>query len=103
MLDALGIDFSREVEVFHYCRLPSGRHSHGGWFHAAGRITAGRESQREVAPGSYVLDLEVLSPQLSVGLSSRSDLVREPFRDLPLIQLDLQAELPWLISDPEPE
>jgi len=63
----------------------------------------GIDFSREVGPESYVPDLELLSPHLSVGFCSRCDLVREPFRDLPLIQLDLQAELPWVISAPEPD
>jgi hypothetical protein len=99
----LGIDAFRDVEVAHQCRLPSGLHSYGGWFHGVGRITAGGECQREVGPGSYVPDLEVLSPHLSIGFRTACDLVREPFQGLPLFQLDIQAEVPWVISAPEPD
>jgi hypothetical protein len=92
LLDALGIDAFREVEVAHHCRVPSGLHSYGVWFHAVGRITAGAD----------VSEFEVLSPHLSVGFKTGCDLVREPFRGLPLFQLEIQAEVPWVISAPEP-
>ena len=103
LLDSIGVDSSREVEVVHYCRLPSGLHSYGGWFHAVGRITAGRDCWRDAGSGVRVPDLEVLSAHLSVGFQTNCDLVREPFRGLPLIQLEIQAEVPWIISAPEPD
>ena len=39
-------------------------------------------------------EFEVLSPHLSVGFKTGCDLVREPFRGLPLFQLEIQAEVP---------
>jgi hypothetical protein len=103
LLRALGVDPRREVEVYHNARLPSGLHCYGGWFHAVGKIAAGGECWREVKPRIRIPELESLSPQLAIGFQLECALVREPFRGLSLIQVEFQAEVPWVISAPEPQ
>jgi hypothetical protein len=103
LLHDMGIDPAREVEAYHNARLASGLHSYGGWFHAIGKIVSGGECWREVAPDMRVPELESLSTHLAVGFQSQCALVRESFRGLQLFQVEFQAELPWLISAPEPQ
>jgi len=103
LLRMIGVDPAREVEVHHNARLPSGLHSYGGWFHAVGRIIAGGECWREVKPGVLQAEFEPVSGQLAVGLRSDCALVREPFRGLPLFQIEIEAEVPWVLSTAEPQ
>jgi hypothetical protein len=41
-------------------------------------------------------------PRLSIGFHTNIALVREPFAGLPLVQLEIIAQLPWVIAAPEP-
>ena len=51
---------------------------------------------------SATADFEPLSPTLSIGLHSNAKLVRPSFQGLPLVQLEISAELPWVIDADEP-
>src|SRR5262245_15323270 len=41
LLGRLGIPANREAEVYHNCRLESGLHSYGAWYHFVGRVLFG--------------------------------------------------------------
>jgi hypothetical protein len=45
---------------------------------------------------------EPLSPTLSIGFHTDVALIRAPFEGLSLVQLEISAELPWVISAEEP-
>src|SRR5882724_9588172 len=47
LLELLGVPFGREGEVYHFCRLETGLHSYGGWYHFVGRVLSG---ERESSP-----------------------------------------------------
>ena len=85
-------------------RSASGLHHYGGWFHFVGTIESGANAWRPIADGSTArtADFDPLSEILSVGLHTDVALVREPFAGLPLIQLEISAELPWVIAAEEP-
>lgn len=106
ILDQLGISPPWEVEVYETGRAAPGLHRYGAWFHFVGTIEPFPESpRRTVADGSAVRTAharEPLSETLSVGLHTDVALVREPFAGLPLVQLEIDAELPWVISAEEP-
>lgn len=91
LLDELGIPFDREAEVYHNCRLDSGLHSYGAWYHFVGRVLYGeREGLPHVPFGSF-----------SVHYHSRPVLVPEAFAGQPVVQLEVIAEVPWLSDVPE--
>ncbi len=105
ILGQLGISPPWEVEVYEMGRSASGLHLYGGWFHFVGTIESGGDAGRRVGAGSRVrtaADHDSLSETLSVGFHTDVDLVREPFAGLPLVQLDIVAELPWVIAAEEP-
>ena len=102
LFDRLGISPSLEVEVYHLCRLESGKHLYGGWFHFAGAIASGRDARKQVREGVWQPDLETVDEHFSLGFSSRVALVRQPFRGLSLVQLEMEIRLPWVIASPEP-
>ncbi len=43
IFDALGIDYRKPAEIYHNCRLETGNHSYGGWYHFLGTIVFGED------------------------------------------------------------
>ena len=102
LLDALGVDPAKPAELCHWCREPSGLYLTGGWFHLVGSIVAGEDVVHEVS-GTGTFRFEELVPGLEFGFSARLALVREVFVELPLVQLEFQTRVPWVLAEPEPE
>ncbi len=91
LLDRLGIPINREAEVYHNGRLPSGLHSYGAWYHFVGRVLFG---EREGSPNA------AFGP-LSVFFHSSPVLLPDAFAGQPVLQLEVEAEVPWLSGVPE--
>jgi hypothetical protein len=91
LLDRLGIPLDREAEVYHNARLESGLHSYGGWYHFVGRVLFG---ERECSP-------HVAVGPLAVYFHSQPAMLPEAFARQPVVQLEIDAEVPWLSEIPE--
>lgn len=104
ILTQLGIVPPWEVEVYEMGRSPSGLHLYGGWFHFVGVLESGSNAWRPVGAETtgHVADVEPLSQTLSIGFHTDVALIRPSFQGLPLVQLEIVAELPWLIDAEEP-
>jgi hypothetical protein len=105
VLTQLGISPPWEVEVYELGRAASGLHLYGGWFHFVGTIDSGDSALRPIKenPSGKTLDFEPLSSTLSVAFHTDLSLVRPSFMGLQLVQLEIKAELPWVIDEREPE
>ena len=66
LLDRLGIPFDREREVYHNCRLETGLHSYGGWYHFVGRVLSG---ERECSPTASSISKDTI--RATDGVHSR--------------------------------
>ena len=97
VLEKLGISPPWEVEVYELGRAPSGLHHYGGWFHFVGTIESGAPALR-----SGSADFEQLSSTVSIGFHAAAQLVRPSFKGAPIVQLEVSAELPWVIDAEEP-
>jgi hypothetical protein len=95
----LGIDSTREAEIYHVARITPGRHSYGGWFHFVGALQSGNDSKTALEDGQTRVSFEPVTPQFAVAFTSRVDLVPAPFERAPLLQLEFAAEVPWLLPD----
>lgn len=91
LLDQLGIPLDCEIEVYHNCRLKSGLHSYGAWYHFVGHVLVG---ERESAP-------DIRLDGFACFFHSQPALLSDEFVDLPVVQLEVQAEIPWLSDVPE--
>lgn len=91
LLDQLGIPPDREIEVYHNGRLTSGLHSYGAWYHFVGHVSVG---ERELAP-------HVRLAPFAWYFHSHPALLDEAFARLPVAQLEVEAEIPWLSDVPE--
>jgi len=91
LLARLGIPFDREAEVYHNARLESGLHFYCGWYHFVGRVLFGeRECSPNVGFGAF-----------SVFFHSHPALLPEAFAGQPVVQLEVEAKVPWLSEVPE--
>jgi hypothetical protein len=98
----LGIPPDREVEIYRMGRMESGRHHYGGWFHLVGSLVSGEHAAKQVAENTWQPDLEKTDEYFQIGFSSQIELIQAPFKNLPLIQLEFIAEVPWVLDSPEP-
>lgn len=99
---ALGVDPAKPAELCHWCREPSGLYLTGGWFHVVGSIVSGEDVMNwNGASGTF--RFEELVPGLDFGFSARLALVRKVFAGLPLVQLEFQTRVPWVLTEPEPD
>ena len=103
LFEKLGISFEREVEVYHMARMESGKHFYGGWFHFVGRILSGGDAVKHVAENVWQPDLEGVTEDFSLGFRSRAELLRKPFEGKTIVQVEFTANVPWVISSPEPK
>ncbi len=67
-------------------------------------IESGRSAWRpdRDQPSAKTADFEPLSPTVSIGFHTDIALVRPSFEGLPLVQLEIGVELPWVITEEEP-
>jgi hypothetical protein len=102
LFDQLGIDPSREAEIYHNARMPSGLHLYGGWFHFVGSIEKGGDAFVPVAPNAGSFALEPVGEHFKLGFSAHIGLAPPSFAGRPLVQVEFSAEIPWVISATEP-
>ena len=63
LFEDLGIDFTKEAEVYHMVRLRPGLHQYGGWFHCVGRVESETEEAGQTA--GRVLTVATTRPRWS--------------------------------------
>lgn len=103
LFEELGISPDREIEVSYNARVEAGKHHYSGFFHLIGKITNGVDASRQIAANAWTFDLEKVDERLQLGFTSRIALLDESFARLPVVQLEFQAIVPWLLSEPEPD
>jgi hypothetical protein len=88
-LTGVGVDEPCEAEVIQHVVRESGLHLCEGWLHFVGRIEEGPEHGTTVDVANA-----------SVGFEARSDLAHDALRGSELVQMTIQAEVPWLLDEP---
>jgi hypothetical protein len=85
-------------------RLESGRHLYGGWFHFVGSLLPSEGEASDAAKSVWAsnVDSGTEFSEFSFKFSERADLAHEPFKGLPLVQLEFLAKIPWVIDAEEP-
>ncbi len=92
LLDQLGIDPSKDGEVYHNGRNAPGRHDYAGWFHFVGELAeTGDFAPVSLAEGFTAWMCRAGAPRLA------------SLEGLAAVQLEFHAEgVPWLLNEPEP-
>ena len=98
LLDAFGVPLNRTSEVYHLHRVKPGRHLYGFWVHLFGTME-GPDCLRE--DGQMVL--EPMGTSCRVGFSLARTLVPAELDDSPLLQFEVNLELPWVLGENELE
>lgn len=91
LLSRLGIPCDQEAEVYHTGRLESGLHQYGAWYHFIGRVVFG---EKDCSPN-------IEYDAVSLYFCSSQSLLPEPFEGQPIVQLEIEAKVPWMSEIPE--
>ena len=93
LLESLGIDPSKDSEIYHTCRMSPGKHLYGGWFHFVGTLeVTGDFAPVEMAGG------------FTAWMGRGASQCLEEFKGLPLVQVELSATgVPWCLDELEAE
>ena len=102
LLRALGVPPDRESEVYYLGRSRRGAHWYGGWFHLVGEITSGPAST-PAEGGGVMHHLHSLTDVVSIGFHPASALIPDSLKGFKALQLEFHTEIPWTISEPEPD
>ena len=102
LFDQLGVRHDRESETWEGGPVDDGRYFYAGWFHFVGAELAGRDAFVHWTETSGTWDLEALTGGFSAGLTIELALVPEALRSLPVLQLEFQAKVPWVLEEPYP-
>ena len=87
LFGALGINYERDAEIYHTARMESGLHLYGGWFHFIGSVSKQPNGPAQVGE-HFTIDFLV-----DRALAAKS------FESQPLIQVEITAEVPWVLKD----
>jgi hypothetical protein len=91
LLDSLGIDPTKDGEVYHNGRLSPGKHHYGGWFHFIGAL----DVTGDLRPMEF-------GESFSVYFCSKSAPCLLALKDLPLVQVEFAASaVPWHLTEQE--
>jgi hypothetical protein len=75
-----------------------------GFYHLCGTILAGKNPIRQIDAHAYELDKQYalkLTDDFSVFFTERCALV-EPNVPRPVIQMEIQCNIPWVLEEPNP-
>lgn len=92
-LETLGIDPSKDGEIYHNARLAPGRHDYAGWFHFVGDLyVTGDFPVVDFGEGFTAWLCRASAPSLTA------------LQGMPLVQLEFHSEaVPWVLDEAEPE
>ncbi len=102
LLEPLGIDWRREIEILHTHRIARGRHAYQGWFHLFGAIESGRDACVPRGGDVFAVELEECGDTVSFGFTSQLRGVSTAWINAPLVQVEFTAIVPWVLDIDEP-
>lgn len=109
LLLKIGIDYSKEFEVYHNCRLSSGRHDYGGIFHFIGKSTLLENIDIDADNCSTLLtdnsDAKALEINDSFSVSMinvENNYMHNAFAGKKIVEINFFIKAPWVITEKEP-
>ncbi len=106
LLDRLGIDRMKELEILPYRRIDMKTYFYAGWFHFVGSIRSGPDYWKPAPEGGLTNDpdgTEFLRESFRMGFTSRLTRVMKPFLKNPLVQLEFGTKVPWVLAKRMPD
>lgn len=103
LFSQLGIDYTKETEVYQLTRLDSGLHLYNGWLHFIGHFKSGIDSkvQIEEVPDTQIckLEFEPVDEHFQIGFTKDARSYWESFEGKPLVQIEFTVEIPWVLEN----
>ena len=99
LLRQLGIDPLKPAELCHYGTSGESMPTQG-WFHFVGHLDGGRDAWHQTGESTHVLDPEPFPGMKSIGFTSQLAQVPDAFSGHPMVQLEFETVVPWLIPAP---
>ncbi len=106
LLDRLGIDPVKELEVVPFQKLDAETYFYAGWFQFVGSIRSGSDYWKAAPGGGLTNDpegTEFLGEAFRMGFTSRLTRVPRPFRGRTTTQLEFGVAVPWIIPRRMPD
>ena len=94
----LGVDVTKPSELLHYGQAGQPCPT-GGWFHLVGTLLSGRDAWRQVGDKSWQGDTESDFGLAGLGITKRIALLPDAFKAHPVVQLEFQTTVPWVLGD----
>ena len=102
IFEKLGIDYKKEVEVYHLQRIKPGWYYYGGWFHFVGTIVEVVNNLVPLDVNGEPVDYVPINKDFSWYFRSKRDLAHNAFHDQPLVQINFTCNVPWILNTQEP-
>lgn len=99
--DHLGVDLTKITESVAYNRTHNGGVTYGGWLHVCGKIVKGKEDNEHTIT-LRPKEAHGVTDAFKVWFSEECIMVEKAF-DSPVIQIDFQTDLPWVLDSKIPE
>jgi hypothetical protein len=88
ILASLGIDPTKDSEIYETHEQSPGVHSYGGWYHALGEVISGSSEYAQ------------LTEEFSIRITDHRDLLPGGFANHPVVQIDFDGPVPWVLNEP---
>ena len=102
LFDQLGIPIDHESEIWEAGPVEGGKCLYGGWFHFVGSNLIGRDAKVKLSDTTGSWDLESITPEFSLGLTKELALVPAAMSGRPILQIEFQALVPWVLEETYP-
>jgi hypothetical protein len=100
LFEQLGIDYRKEIEVCHICKIEIGEHLYEGWLHFIGSFKSG-ESLSSPKIGDHPEFFEQIDGNFQIGFTENVRLYWNEFNGKQLIQLEFAITIPWMLKEIE--
>jgi hypothetical protein len=99
LLIKLGIDYHKESEICHYCKLDNGLHLYGGWFHFKGKIVEGKDCKVSLPNGGSTFNSINVNENFDIAFMKDNSLhAFEASEKNDLIQVEFMVKSKWVID-----
>ena len=105
LFESMGVDPAKAMEAYVNLACDEGTIFYGAWYHLFGRIERRAETVPDVTAPEWGRDVERdVGDNASILFSDkRFDTREDPFRvDANVVQMDLYADVPWVLDKPNP-
>lgn len=96
LLDRLGVDYRKEIDIWRMCKDEDGKHRYSGFFHFKGSFD-GKDCFIKKTDGGGTMSMTAIDESFSIGFTVAEDFTY--FKDKEsLVQVEFEARVPWTID-----